>query len=332
MSHTIKDLENQISKGAIHPVYLLLGEEAFLQKESLKLITRKIISVPEYKDFNYDVFYAKETTARRLQEAIETLPVFCSQRLVVCFDAHLFKEKDWESLLSLFKNPSKSCVVVLTAPELDKRKKLSKKIMEYSFVVENKSPARKDLGLWVRKLTASYDLNFSPSAVQLIIHWAGPSIMSMDNEIKKIKSFAGSRSDITEEDVIQVVSRIRPENVFSFTEAIGKKDLKKSFHFLIHLLEDQESESGIIALVARHIRILSQIKEGLKEGLRSSELSSKAGVPVFFLKDYIQQVRIWEDKDIMRVTKILHDTDRALKSSPVSSDIWMENFVLKACT
>ena len=123
MSHTIKDLEDQISKGVVHPVYLLLGEEAFLQKESLKLIVNKIISAPEYKDFNYDVFYAKEITARRLQEAIETLPVFCNQRLVVCFDAHLFKEKDWESLLSLFKNPSKSCVVVLTVPELDKRKK-----------------------------------------------------------------------------------------------------------------------------------------------------------------------------------------------------------------
>lgn len=330
MAYSIQDLKSHIAKNSIQQVYLLLGKEDFLQKESLKLITDHIIT-PEYKDFNCDVFYAKDTSSQRLQESLETLPVFSRQRLVVCFDVHLLKEKDWMKLMPFLKNPAPAAVLVLAAPGLDKRKKISKQIMEYSFVVQNDIPAPKDLPSWVNRLAGSCQLRLSPEAVQILIRWAGPSITNINNEIKKIKSYAGSRTTITEDDIIQVVSRVRPENVFAFTSAIGKKDIKKSFQFLIHLLEDQESETGLTALVARHLRILSRIKEGLKEGLSPSELSHKAGVPAFFLKDYIEQAQLWDDVSIFKVTKILHDTDRALKSSPLSSDIWLENFILKAC-
>ena len=155
--------------------------------------------------------------------------------------------------------------------------------------------------------------------------------MGIDNELRKLKSFY-SASEVSEEDIVKVVARVRPENVFAFTEAIGRQDLSQSFNFLVYLLEDQESEVGILSLVTRHIRILRQIKESVSEGLRPSEISVRAGIPSFFLKDYMKQVHIWDDRKLVKVTEILHATDRALKSSPLSSHIWLENFVLKACS
>ena len=40
------------------------------------------------------------------------------------------------------------------------------------------------------------------------------------------------------------------------------------------MLESNQSEIGALALVARHIRILSRIREGLKQGLSQTEADS----------------------------------------------------------
>jgi DNA polymerase III subunit delta len=84
-------------------------------------------------------------------------------------------------------------------------------------------------------------------------------------------------------------------------------------------------------MVHRHIRLLRQTKMGEQQGLNGRELSSFAGVPYFFLKEYSLQARSWSERKIEKTYKVLMDTDRALKSSPVSSHIWLENFIIQTC-
>ena len=328
---TIKELKNFLDSDKIFPVYLLTGGELFLQKTALKLIKQKIIDSKDSEDFNFNAFYAGEHNPRDVLESLEILPVLSERRLVFCHDIHLFKEKDWSVLLPAIQNPLDGTVFVLTAPELDKRKKISKTLLELTQAVYCRSPKSSEIVHWVKWLSSSHQINLSEKALDLLIQLSGPSLMNINNELKKLKSFYSS-SEVSEEDIVKVVARVRPENVFAFTEAIGRQDLSKSFHFLVYLLEDQESEVGLLSLVTRHIRILRQIKEGMSQGLRPSEVSARAGIPSFFLKDYIQQVQLWDERKLSKVTEILHATDRALKSSPLSSHIWLENFVLKACS
>ena len=185
MSYTLKNLKKHITNDSLHSVYLLLGNEDFLQKESLKLISQKVIPNSEYKDFNLDIFTAPSISVRKIVESIETLPVFLDKRLVICHDVHLFKESDWKILLPSLKNPPLTSIIVLTALELDKRKKTSKQIIETSSVVETSNPKQQELEKWVQYLAHNQNLQISESAVNLLIRWAGPSISSMNNEIKK---------------------------------------------------------------------------------------------------------------------------------------------------
>ena len=330
MSHTIKELKQHIQSGASSPVYLLMGDEDYLQKESVKMLIRKWVPSKDDQDFNLNTFYAKENSVAQICESLETLPMFCEKRLVLCYDAHLIKEKDWATLLSTIKNISTSSILIFVSQELDKRKKSSKELIAQAYTVHNARSKTKDLHQWVHWMLSSEGLKLSYASIDLLVKLAGPSLMSIQNEIKKIKAL--DKTPITEEDLVEVVARVRPENVFSFTEAIGRQDVSQSLSHLAHLLEDQESEVGLLVLVTRHIRILSQIQEGLKEGLKSGDLSVRAGVPVYFLKDYINQVKLWDAGKISKMTEILHVTDKALKSSPVSSHIWLENMVLKACS
>jgi len=328
---TIKELKNYLNSDKIFPVYLLTGGEIFLQREALRLIKRKIVTSKDFEDFNYNIFYAGEHSSYDVLGSLEILPVLAERRLVVCRDVHLFKEKDWSLLMPVLQKPFSSVVFVLVAPELDKRKKISKTLLDLTHVVHCRQPKQGEIVHWVKWLVSSHRMNLSEKALDLLIRLSGPGLMNIDNELRKLKS-SYSASEINEEDIVKVVARVRPENVFAFTEAIGRQDLSRSFHFLVYLLEDQESEVGILSLVTRHIRILRQIKESMNEGLRPSEISTRVGIPAFFLKDYMKQVQVWDEQKLIKVTEILHATDRALKSSPLSSHIWLENFVLKACS
>ncbi len=330
MSHTIKDLRQHLQLSSPSSVYCLLGDEEYLQKESLKILLQKWLPSKDEQDFNLNVFYAKENSVHQMRESLETLPVFCERRVVLCHDAHLLTEKDWNTLLPVVQDLPSSSILVFTCKELDKRKKASKVLLSHTYMVRNMRPKARELHQWVQWMASSEGLKLSYDSIDLLAKLAGPSLMSIQNELKKIRAL--DKDFVKEEDIVQVVARVRPENVFSFTEAIGRQDVSQSLSCLAHLLEDHESEVGLLVLVTRHIRILSQLQEGIKEGLKSNDLSVRAGVPMYFLKDYMNQVQLWDESKISKMTEILHATDRALKSSPVSSHIWLENMVLKACS
>jgi DNA polymerase-3 subunit delta len=89
---------------------------------------------------------------------------------------------------------------------------------------------------------------------------------------------------------------------------------------------------GIVVLLARHIRLLMSVKRGLDQGLSGSRLAAAAQVPPYFLDNYVMQSRLWTTKKLEQTLVTLSETDKALKSSPLSSHIWLENLVLKTCS
>jgi DNA polymerase-3 subunit delta len=159
----------------------------------------------------------------------------------------------------------------------------------------------------------------------------GNQLLEIEAELKKLADYLGDRNQVELEDVAQVVSQKKEENVFDLTEAIGSGDRVLALTQLVRLLDQGQNEIGIVALVARHARILLLIRQGVEQGYAGQRLAQYAQVPNYFLQDYVRQARGWTGKKLESVLLILAETDRALKSSPVSSHIWLENMVIKAC-
>jgi DNA polymerase III subunit delta len=169
-------------------------------------------------------------------------------------------------------------------------------------------------------------------AGQMLKQFVGTNLTELNNEIGKLQDYLGDRKQIEAADVLQVVSQTRVDRVFDLTDAIGRRDRATALHSLANLLEHGQSEVGVLAMITRHFRILSQIKDGQKDGLQGVRLSTKAGIPQFLLTQYLEQIRNWDESKIERTFTVLQDTDRALKSSSVPPHVWLENFVLKTCS
>lgn len=326
----LRRLQHSLSKHSPSPLYLLFGEESYLVSKALSLIQSKSVA-DEFKDFNVDHFDALQASPSQVKDTVATLPVMASQRLVIFRNVQKLKESDWEQLASLIEDPVDSCVFVLMAEKVDKRKKYFKKLNRHGTCIELKAPYDNQIPMWIDYIAADAKVQINKEAKSLLHQLVGVDLSEIKNEISKIKSYLGDRSHIDEKDVLKVVSRSRVHSIFDLTDAIGQKDVPRAFMLLAKLLERGESEVAILSLILRHIRILGLIHKAQSEGLTGQSLSSMVGVSPFFLGQYQQQSRFWDRHQIKDTIGCLHETDRALKSSPVSSRIWLENFIVKSC-
>ena len=331
MSLTLHDLTIKFSKNLISPLYFIMGQEVFLIKESLRKIQSHILP-PESLDFNYEVFCCGEVEMERVYEAVETLPVFSKQRVVVCEEAHRLKESDWKTLKPLIKNPVETCVLVFVSSNPDKRKKVIKELISFCEVISANTPKEAEWSRWLKWMAEKEELSFSDSAAALIREYACYDLMHLETEVKKLKNLLGSKKNISAEDILNVLPRVRPENIFDLSKAIGQKNLSSALVCLARLLEDNHNEVGVLSLISRHIRILARVKEGVKKGHTEQTLCNKTGVPRFFIRDYIKESNLWTSQKLFSTIEILKATDKALKSSPVSAHIWLENFIIKTCS
>ena len=312
------------------PCYFVVGTEAFLLSEIKKTFKKNIVK--QMEDFNYDEMHAGESSISDILSFSDTLPVLSDKRLLICFQADLFSEKDWDQLSPLFFKEEQKTVFVFFFDKKDGRKKHFKKLKNKVIELDASPLKLWQMDPWLDFLAKKEQIQISPSAQSLFLQLVGSSLLEVSIELKKLKQYLGDRVQAEEKDVLNCSSRLKIENLFDLTEALGNKNIVKSLSLLADLLEQGQNEIAVVSLLARHLRILLKVKQNLKENLRSSELAQKTGLPPYFLKNYIKQVSLWTKPQLENTLQSLFFTDKALKSSSLSPHIWLENFILKSCS
>ncbi len=321
-----KDFEAQSFK----PLYFFCGDEPYLISQAVNYL--KVCALHDgAADFNYSSYYASDADVSQVRDEVETLPMMASRRVVILREVQDLTDKEWTALEPLIETPVDSTVFILVGGKIDKRKKFFKRLQEQSVYVEFKKPYENQIPGWIRHICKGHGLTISDEGIQLVHRLVGNQLTEIESEIVKLKDFIGERTHVDLEDVAQCVSKKREENVFDLTECLGEGDRVQSLVHLVQLLDQGQNEVGIVSLVARHMRILLLIRSGMQQGLNGQKLATFAQVPSYYLQDYVEQARRWTDKKLESCLLLLAETDRALKSSPVSAHIWLENLVIKAC-
>jgi DNA polymerase-3 subunit delta len=323
-----KDLETKKFK----PIYYLFGDEPFLMDPCVDRLKYSVLDESAF-DFNYSIFYAKETDISQIKDVIETLPVFSPYRLVIIKNAQDYKDAELNELEQMLKNPVESTVLAFFSDKIDRRKRLFKILSENSSAVEFKKPFENQYPQWINFIVKNNGLNITNEAIHRLHRLVGNNLKEIENQIIRILEYlAGTKRTIELTDVNAVVSISREESVFDFTRAIGHKDRVLALEQLVSLMDQGESEVAIISLLARHMRQLLMVRAGMDQGIGGTKLANLTGIAPYFIESYCDQARLWPIKKIEEAIVVLHETDKALKSTPISSHIWLENLVIKSCS
>ena len=326
-----RKFNESLAKGQIQSLYFVYGDEIYLLNEAVNNLMRAALG-EGLSDFNLNVFYGQDTPMGQVRDSIETLPMMAQRRVVVLREGQDVKAKDLELLLPVIQQPVDSTTFILVSTKVDKRKKFFKEFQKHGAVVEFRKPFEQQIPAWIKYIGQKHGVVIGETESLLLHQIVGSVLLSLDNEIRKLSQYLGDRKTVGPSDIHEIVSHSRVDSVFDLANAIGDKDQASALVCLANLLDHGQSEVGALALITRHVRILGAIQQGMKEGLSGVRLGAKAGVPQFFLKRYVDQSRSWTSGKIESTYSALLDTDRALKSSPISSHIWLENFVIRTCT
>lgn len=325
-----EQVEQALETQAFAPIYCCYGDEPYLVNQAVNYIkTCALHGIAA--DFNLSSYYAGDVEISLIRDEIETLPMMAQRRVMVLKDIQSFSEAEWDFLQAVLVNPVQTTVLILNGGKLDKRKKSFRLLSDNTQMVEFRKPFENQIPGWIRSIAKGLSLQISDEAVQLVHRLVGSHLSEIEVELLKLRDFLGERKNIETEDVAQVVTRRREDNVFDLAETLALGDRTRSFTCLADLLELGQSEVGIVALIARHIRILMKIKQGQQMGLQGVRLAQMSQVPQYFLQDYVTQAQRWTPRKLEQALLVLSDTDRALKSSPLSSHLWLENLILRTC-
>ncbi|MCB0364726.1 MAG: DNA polymerase III subunit delta [Bdellovibrionaceae bacterium] len=328
----LRKLQKYLDKKVPGPLYLVFGDEPYLVDEAVKLLKTK--ALPDgVDDFSSDQFHYPETSPSHVKDAVETLTMMSPRRVVVYKIGKGLKDKEWEELVPVMEDPVPTTTFILVAEKADKRKKYFRKIKDAGVIVELKRPFDNQVASWIEYIAYRHEVELGRGVAALLQQFVGSNLGEINNEMLKLRQYLGDENrPVSEEDVMRLVSRSRIDSIFDLANAIGRRDRAHALVCLANLLEHGQNEVGALSLITRHIRILHTIREGMAAGLAGARLSSQAGVPQFFLQEYVNQSRAWSPDKINRALQALHETDRALKSSPISSHIWLENFIIRTCS
>ena len=332
-----KDIVYNIKDKNFEKIYLLYGKEHYLIDNAIKLFRESLNE--SMIDFNLETIDGKETTLDQLLSSIETLPFMDERKIVIVKDFELltkskkknFSDKDEKTFASHLENiPDTTILVFAVYGEVDKRKSIVNTISKNGIAYNCEKISDMELFKWTKKKFEKNNTMIDNAQIMYFIESTGYkdknneyTLSDIDNEIRKISSFAGSDTKVTNE-IIDRLSQKKIENdIFKLIDYIGK--------ILNDMIKEGESVLGIFAMINRQFKIVLQVKELLNKGLNNKAISDKLKLSLFIVNKSIKISRNFTESMIIDMLNYILESDYKKKKGLMRDTLAIEMLVSKYC-
>jgi DNA polymerase III subunit delta len=325
-AQTFDQLEFEISRGKFCPIYLFLGQEEYLLRQAIVGLKEKAVPA-EARSFNVIVCSARDAGADRIIAEANTYPMMSPRRLVLVTDIHELPPEELEAISAYAASPQVKTVLVLVAPEVDRRTSFYKRMSDLACVVEFAKLKGAGLERWAESQLSRRGYRIAPLALKKLVDFAGSDLLTLASEIEKLILYSGKEKQIQDSAVDLLVPASRQHGVFELTGAMGRRDRKTALRLLGNLLESGEPPLVLLTMMARHFRQVIIAKELLAEGRQAREIGRIAQVPEFALAEFLRQAQNFELDMARNLYQRLARMDRSFKSSSPDERMMMEQLI-----
>ena len=308
-----EDLERAVAKGEVAPLYFLYGDEDFLLERSVQRLIGKLVP-PDSRDFNFTQYFGKECRAEQVIEDAMTMTMFAGRRVILVKRAEELPPEALELFAEYLCSPAPECCIVFQAAKIDLRRKFFAELKKADLLVEFKKLRDENLPGFVRKEAESSGWRIDPEAVDLLVYYTGNNLRELVSQIEKLAAFTGERKLITIDDVRVMASDTKTDTVFELANALGSRDLARSYRQLQLLLRDADAPYMLVGALARHFRQLCLIREMQQKKCGRSEISKSLKINPYFLDGMLAQAGRFRLGEFQRIFSQLHEVDLGIKS------------------
>jgi DNA polymerase-3 subunit delta len=325
-SLTRPELLRSLDEGRIDPLYLTVGPEAYLCAESGCAIAEAALRGTLVREFNESTFSLFTMDAVQAVAAAEQLPMMSERRVVVISDFGKLREADEEVLIRYLENPAPSSVVIFVARDLDKRRKLTRALLDNCTVVDFPPLADGEAKTWARNYLRKAKISTDERALSEIVSLVGTDIQTLSSELDKLITAAGDSRKINLDLVDDLIGRSRELSNFDLTDHLINRNRKKAMEILHRLLDDGSEPVMLIGLIAGNYHRLAIAKDLLTRKGKDA-VFQQVRMPWRKQAEYLATLQRSTESDIARGIQRIAAADLAIKTSQANPRLQVEMLV-----
>ncbi len=254
--------------------------------------------------------------------------------------------------------PPQNCLI-LTAETVDKRQRLFTFIKKYGVIVDCSvavgagSQAQKEqkdvLREMMNKTLSDFGKKIEPRAVEMFFDRVGFHPVAVVTETEKLALYADDSSQITCQDVEEMVGRSREDALFELTDAFSNRQVARTLAILNRLQENGTHALAILATMRNFIRKMlifrslqlqpapawqngmnaKQFQSGYLPALKEKgQWSELLGGHPYALFMSFSKAGDFSCKQLKKWLKLLLEAEYRLKGSPLPQHIVLEELFL----
>lgn len=316
MAANFNSILSDWKKGKYEPIYLLYGAEDYFIDHLVQYAEKNILSEAE-QGFNQIVLYGKEIGYQNILDNAYQFPMMSAYRLVIVKE--LQEMNDIDGLSIYFEKPSEQTILILAHKhkKLDGRKKIWKTAVKNSVAFESKKMYENKIPAFIVSQLKDRNFEIDRQAADMMATYLGNDLSKVMNEINKMVISKAGSSQISKDDVHELIGISKEFNVFELMEALGKKDVLKSFRIANYFGENHK-KINIIPVLGALIGYFQKVAIAKdNQRIHGKELASLLGVSPFFVGQYSAAANNYSDNQLRNCFKILKKID--LKSKGIGT-------------
>lgn len=311
---TRQDLHRALKQGEIKPLYLLFGAETYLRDLAARAITDASLKDASLREFNEASFSLTSTDVQQAIASAEQLPMMSPRRVVEIRDFAKLREADEEALMRYLARPVESSVVIFISDELDKRRKLTKTMLDACAAIEFAPLADAELAEWAKKRLRDLKAQTDERTLRQIVALVGSDVRTLSNELDKLATAALDSGFITMEMVDALVGRSRELSNFELTDHLIARNRKRALQTLQRLLDDGVEPVMLIGLVGSNYHRLALAKELMTQGAANQDVYRQVGI-FGRREEFLATARRSDATQLARNIERIAAADLAIKTS-----------------
>lgn len=318
----MKRIKEDISKGEFRTIYVLYGQEAYLQKQYRDNLLAAVLGDGDAMNFLH--VQGKDYSIPALIDFAETMPFFAERRVIILENTGILKSGG-EALAEYLENPCDTTVWILVESEIDKRSKLYKAANEKGVCVEFAAQDENTLKRWAFGFIKKEGKQITERTLELFLEKTGTDMNRIRLELEKLLCYTLEKDVIEAKDVEEVCTTLVTSHIFDMVDAIGMRNQRKALQLYNELQALREPPTRILYLIGRQMNILLQIKDLKKRGADNNTIAKKVGVPSFAVPKYFKQASLYKTgqlKDALeRAVKADEDIKRGVIQDKMSVEL-----------
>jgi len=292
---------NEISKGALYPYYILVGDASYLKNQIIEKIKFNL------KVSNILVLEG-ESNLKYLIDSIDSPSFFSSSKVIFIKNAQKIDNFKWD----YFKNIENRVIIfddkdgkIPTPPE---------EIEEKVKVINDKNISLEILKKWVIKKFKEKNKNIDEGALYKLIFSCENDLDILITEIEKLSLI--EKDNLIEEDIEKYIYPVDIPNIFDLINYFIKNKKRKFLQDLDKTIERGENFERLFYMILNHIISLIDIKISILEGEKDKDIMSSLKLNPYkfsLLKDEASEFKIGELKSILKKLEEIEETIKLSK-------------------